>query len=109
MEDLAPPEFWLREEPQRGGENSGGGRLRRDERAATSPMQMTAASKGEAQLGAQFFDVLFDGHRRHLLMFEKDDDRGRGDRAGSRSAERDRTAAGGGAEMRQHFGGTARP
>lgn len=49
VKDLALPEFWLREEPQRGGENSGGGRLRRDERAETSPMQMTAASKGEAQ------------------------------------------------------------
>lgn len=49
VKDLAPPEFLLREEPQRGGKNSGGGRLRRDERAAISPMQMTAASKGEGQ------------------------------------------------------------
>lgn len=64
---------------------------------------------GVPQLGAQFFDVLFYGHRRHLLMFEKDDARGREERAGSRSAARDRTAAGGGAEMREHFGGTARP
>jgi len=37
VEDLPAPEFCSREEPQRGGENSGGGRLRRDGRDAASP------------------------------------------------------------------------
>lgn len=57
------------------------------------------------ELKSQFFDVLFGGHRRHLLAFEKDDTRGRGEGAGSRIAERDRRTARGGAEMRRHFGG----
>jgi hypothetical protein len=58
------------------------------------------------EFSAQFLDVLFDGHRR-LLMFEKDDAGIREGEAGSRIASATAGAARGGAEMRQHFGGTA--